>query len=94
MMQDKRRVILLWQPKYQRIDDHKKMFGALINVVENNGEKFDETGLVLRQLATNGFVAGANGDVLGVANNGQIAAAKETISESMKVDISLESVNG
>ena len=51
-------------------------------------------GLVICQLATNGVVAGADGDFLGAANPGQIAAAKATVAESMKATIFLDGANG
>ena len=58
------------------------------------GGKFDEPGLVLRQLATNGVVTGADGDVLGAANTAHIAAYKITVIEITKVAIFLDRSNG
>ena len=52
------------------------MFKALIDVVEMHGRIFRTPVLVLRQLVTNGVVAGADIDVLGAANPTHILAAK------------------
>ena len=66
------------------------MFEALIEVVETYGGTFDKPLLVILQLAKNGFVEGANRDVLGASNPAQNAAAKVTVAESMKVAIFLD----
>ena len=93
MMKVKKRVTLLWKPKYQSRDYYKKVFEALTDVVETYGRTFDEPGLLLHQLATNRFVAGADGDFLGADNLVQIAAAKATVPETMKVAIFLDGSN-
>ena len=69
------------------------MFEALINVVETYGETFDKPLLVLCQLATNGVVSGAEGDVLRVDNTAQIAASNATVAESTKAAIFLDGEN-
>ena len=84
---------LLWNPKYQRNYGYNKVFEAFINVVETYGKNIDELVLVLCQSMKNGFVAGADGDVLGEANTAQISADKETVSESTEVDILMDAVN-
>ena len=84
---------LLRNPKDQSNDDYKKVFDALLYLVEKYGGTIDKPGLVLCQLVTNGVVAGANGDVFGAANPAQIVAAKETISDSTKAAIFLYGVN-
>ena len=53
IIQDKKRVALLWHPKYQINDDYNKVFEALIGVVETYGGTFEKPVLVLLQLATN-----------------------------------------
>ena len=92
-MQEKKSMMILWQPKYQSNDYYKNLFKALIDEVEIYGVPSDEPGLVLRQLAKNVVVAGANRDFLWEADPAQIAEAKVTLSESMKVAIFLEGVN-
>ena len=52
---------LLRNPKNQSNDGYKKVFDALLYVVEKYGVTTEKPGLVLCQLVTNGFVAGANG---------------------------------
>ena len=62
--------------------------------METYGVTFDDPGLVLLQLAANGFVAGSDGEVLGAFNPSQIAVAKVIVSESMKSYILLDGENG
>ena len=62
--------------------------------METYGVTFDDPGLVLLQLATNGFVAGSDGEVLGAFNPSQISVAKVTVAESMKSAILLDGENG
>ena len=70
---------IICQSKDQSNGDYKKVLETFIDVVETYGGTFNKPVLVLLQLATNGFVAGANVDVLGVANTAHIAAAKATV---------------
>ena len=62
--------------------------------MEIYGRIFENPRLVFLQLVTNGVVAGANGDVLGATNPAKIVSSKTTVSESMKVAILLDGVNG
>ena len=93
MMQEKKSMMILWQPQYQSNDYYKNLFKALIDEVEIYEVPSDEPVLVLRQLAKNVVVEGANRDFLWEADPAQIAEAKVTLSESMKVAIFLEGVN-
>ena len=85
---------LLCQIKEQINYKYNKVFKNLINEVETYGVTFNGPRLVLHQLARNGVVSGADGDVLGAANPAQIAVAKATIVDSMKVAIFLYGANG
>ena len=61
--------------------------------METYGEGFDELVLVLRQVAKNGVLVGANRDVLWADNYEQTAAAKATVAERMKAAIFLNGAN-
>ena len=93
MMKAKTFVTLLWQPKDQSNNEYKKVFEALIDVVETYGGILDYPGLVLCQLVTNGVVVGADVDVLGAANTAHIETDKATIEEIMKAAIFLDGEN-
>ena len=82
------------KPQDNIINDYNKVFKDLINVVKTYGGTFDKLGLVLLQLAKNGAVAGADGDIIGADNPAQIGATKEIVSESMKAAILLDRANG
>ena len=48
---------------------------------------------VICQLATNGVLAGANGDIIRAANTSYILVAKATVSDNMKAAILLDRAN-
>ena len=64
-MKARKIVKLLWQSKDQSNNDYKRVFEALIYMVETYGGTFDKLVLVLHQLAKNGVVAGEDRDVIG-----------------------------
>ena len=70
------------------------MFEELIDVMETYGVTFDEPGLVLLQLTTNGVVAGSDGDFLGASNPAYIVSSEATVAKNMKAAIFLEEENG
>ena len=94
MIHTKKRMMLLCKPQERINNDYNKVFKGLINVVKTYGGTFDKLGLVLLQLAKNGAVAGADGDIIGADNPAQIGATKEIVSESMKAAILLDRANG
>ena len=63
-------------------------------MVEIYGGKFNKPVSMLYQLATNGVVAVSGGDVIGVDDPAQIAAAKATAEEITKASIFLDGANG
>ena len=65
IMKARKIVKLLWQSKDQSNNDYKRVFEALIDMVETYGGTFDKLVLVLHQLAKNGVVAGEDRDVIG-----------------------------
>ena len=86
--------MLRWHPKDYSNNDYKKVFEALINVVETYQVTFKNPELVLCQLVTNVVVVVANRDVLGAANPVQIGSFKSTVADSMKAHIFLYGENG